>query len=165
VLAEQVEDLLVRAESVTRLKRFGEARSSRVSTNVQLNRWRLCLASCVCSSFVATVSHELRTPMTGLSSVVDLLLKTSLDSDQREMLGMMSASVQVMLRLINDILLFSKVGSTSPYFCSHHVCECLGFALYPCADRVGSFLACASVYRLSANFDVAGGAILRSRAR
>jgi two-component system, NarL family, sensor histidine kinase EvgS len=61
------------------------------------------------SAFVSTVSHELRTPLTGLTSVVELMDKTRLESDQRDMLGIMKSSVQIMLRLINDILLFSKV--------------------------------------------------------
>lgn len=63
------------------------------------------------SAFVSTVSHELRTPMTGLSSIVDLLQKTHLGADQKELITIMNSSVQVMLRLINDILLFSKMES------------------------------------------------------
>jgi K+-sensing histidine kinase KdpD len=98
----QLERLLKASQSAAQLKRYDLFVQFILCV---IRSILLCRAQCV----VSTVSHELRTPMTGITSVVELMDKTPLDADQRDMLGIMKSSVQIMLRLINDILLFSKV--------------------------------------------------------
>lgn len=61
------------------------------------------------SDFVSTVSHELRTPMNGILGKSSLLLDTPLSTDQRDFAETIVSSGQVLLRLINDLLDFSKM--------------------------------------------------------
>ena len=59
--------------------------------------------------FLAAMSHEVRTPMNGVVGMVDLLMKTRLDGDQRVMLQTVKDSGHSLLTVINDILDFSKI--------------------------------------------------------
>ena len=62
-------------------------------------------------AFLATMSHEIRTPLNGVLGVASLLSETSLNDEQHDYIRLIRASGDTLLRLIGDVLDFSKIES------------------------------------------------------
>ncbi|MDX2485331.1 MAG: ATP-binding protein [Pseudodonghicola sp.] len=61
------------------------------------------------SFFLANVSHEIRTPLNGVIGAVQLLLDQAVTQDQKDLLHTADSSGRTLLRIVNDILDFSRI--------------------------------------------------------
>ncbi len=61
------------------------------------------------NDFLATTSHELRTPLNPIIGYVDRLLEKSTDLENNQELEIIKQSAELLLRLIDDILDFTRI--------------------------------------------------------
>ncbi|MEO8160044.1 MAG: ATP-binding protein [Arenimonas sp.] len=59
--------------------------------------------------FLATMSHEIRTPLNGIIPMLELLMNSRLPPDQHDFLRTAYTSARQMLRIVDDILDYSKL--------------------------------------------------------
>ena len=99
--------------------------------NVELDlaKKRALEASRIKSEFLANMSHELRTPLNGVIGFARQLMKTSLQSSQRDYIETIEKSASNLLTIINDILDFSKLEAGRMTF------ENMPFSLRECIDE------------------------------
>ena len=99
------------------------------------------------SAFLAMMSHEIRTPMNGVMGVIDLLQTKSLNMEQQHLLQLAAYSAQTLLRVIDDILDYSKIetGKLELEYAALDLVETIESAveLYlPAAEKKGLLLRC-----------------------
>jgi signal transduction histidine kinase/CheY-like chemotaxis protein/HPt (histidine-containing phosphotransfer) domain-containing protein len=100
--------------------------------------------------FLATMSHEMRTPLNGIIPLLEILRDTKLQPDQREYLNTAYTSARHLLRIIDDILDYSKIEANKLEL------EVVGLNLKEVVDSVTRLMekaADAKGLKLSASFD------------
>jgi signal transduction histidine kinase/FixJ family two-component response regulator len=63
------------------------------------------------ATFLAAMSHEIRTPMNGVLGMMEVLERSSLEPAQARNVAVMRQSAQGLLRIIDDVLDFSKIDA------------------------------------------------------
>ncbi len=86
-----------------------EAERATLAQRVERRTRQLLLANKAKDSFLATMSHEIRTPLGGLLGMMELLGLSQLQPHQSELLAAAQTSGNSLLRIVNDILDWSKI--------------------------------------------------------
>ena len=89
--------------------RLVEAERAQLVMRVEERTAQLQHANHAKDSFLATMSHEIRTPLGGLLGMIELLTLSKLNSEQRQLLDAAQRSGVNLLRIVNDILDWSKI--------------------------------------------------------
>ncbi len=63
------------------------------------------------SQFLANISHEIRTPLNGILGITQLLQDSVVNQQQKHYVNIINNSSKTLLRLINDLLDYSKISS------------------------------------------------------
>ncbi len=70
---------------------------------------RALVAAAAKSDFLSNMSHEIRTPLNGVLAVSEVLQRTMLDERQLEMVRLISTSGRTLLRVMDDLVEFSRL--------------------------------------------------------
>ncbi|KAH7104691.1 hypothetical protein BKA62DRAFT_693063 [Auriculariales sp. MPI-PUGE-AT-0066] len=65
------------------------------------------------SNFLASMSHELRTPFSSFYGLLDILSETALDASQRDIVATAKQSCELLLKIIDGILDYSKLEASA----------------------------------------------------
>lgn len=72
------------------------------------------------SDTLSRVSHEIRTPMSGILGMAELLGDTPLTPNQKECVRTIRSSGENLLRIINDVLEYSRLGDSDSHLNRDH---------------------------------------------
>lgn len=114
IVARDVTDQKRIASELTEAKEFAEKANEQAQIakqNAQLATQKAEEAVKAKQLFLSNMSHEIRTPMNAIIGFTKVLLKTALNSKQKEYLTAIKMSGDALIVLINDILDLAKVDA------------------------------------------------------
>lgn len=86
-----------------------QAEQARLISELEVARDLANASSQTKSAFLATISHELRTPMNGVLGAAQLLELGDLNTQARDLVGIIRESGGSLARLLDDVLDFAKI--------------------------------------------------------
>jgi len=104
-----IEELAASHEEIRRHGELLEERIHQRTEDLEKAMRAALAASQAKSEFLANMSHELRTPMNGLLGMLDIVLDSRVDPEQRDHLETAQRCAYSLLALLNDILDLSKI--------------------------------------------------------
>ena len=81
----------------------------RLKEQAEIEKEAALAASHAKSVFLANMSHEIRTPMNALLGMAEMLSETKLDEEQQRYVGLFRTAGDSLLKLLNEILDFSRI--------------------------------------------------------
>ena len=96
--------LSIASENAERLRRSHEAELTKVKERAEA-------AALSKGNFLANMSHEIRTPMNAIKGLSELLMLTDLSRSQQNYVSNIIGSSNSLLKIINDVLDFSKIDA------------------------------------------------------
>ncbi|CAI6029431.1 Sensory/regulatory protein RpfC [Paenibacillus sp. JJ-100] len=119
---EQLSDQLIRSKEREEqaLSAFSEMNNELVTLQRQLSknivnleaaRQQAVASAEAKSAFMAIVSHDFRTPLNGILGMAELLEQSGLSDEQKDSVNVIQEAANLLLRLIQDLLDFSKLDA------------------------------------------------------
>ncbi|MBR2566630.1 MAG: response regulator [Paenibacillus sp.] len=119
---EQLSDQLIRSKEREEqtLSAFSEMNNELVTLQRQLAKNMVSLEAArqqavasaeAKSAFMAIVSHDFRTPLNGILGMAELLEQSDLSDEQKDSVNVIQEAASLLLRLIQDLLDFSKLDA------------------------------------------------------
>jgi signal transduction histidine kinase/CHASE2 domain-containing sensor protein/CheY-like chemotaxis protein len=149
--ATVVSGVLLVIEEITASKRLQslmldveiQRRQELTKQNIALNKAKQLAESAanIKSAFLANMSHEIRTPMNAVVGLTNLLLETPLNYEQKDFVSTIQVSADHLLKIINEILDFSKLESGEMRL------ESIAFNLSQLIEQVIEILANSAQYK------------------
>jgi PAS domain S-box-containing protein len=102
--------VMVSFEDITR-KKILELEMEKMNDQLLKSKLEAEAANKAKSEFLSNMSHEIRTPLNGIIGLTKLTLTSELTLDQKENLEIINSCADMLLRVINDILDYSKLES------------------------------------------------------